>query len=216
MLGVDFTIQPIQIKDIAWLSGLLEGEGCFAAYKGLATIKLNMTDEDVVARAALLLGVHVTGPYVLKNPKYKPHYHANLFGNRAAAWMMTLYPFLGKRRQEKIREVLAVWQKQPKPGSHNSSKTHCPQGHAYTEDNAIIRINGSRHCRSCIQMRKRADYRRQNPEKCAADLAERRKKYHVRKGHTYYSLEERKVQIEPWQIKSLISDSEGRLSFIPE
>lgn len=43
----------IESKDLYWLSGLLEGEGCFRAQEhGQPIIVLAMSDEDVVARAA--------------------------------------------------------------------------------------------------------------------------------------------------------------------
>ena len=38
----------------------------------------------------------------------------------------------------------------------NSSKTHCPQGHEYTEANTYRRANGNRHCRICTLERNRA------------------------------------------------------------
>lgn len=37
--------------------------------------------------------------------------------------------------------------------THNSSKTHCPQGHAYDESNTYIDARGSRVCRSCGRIR---------------------------------------------------------------
>lgn len=40
---------------------------------------------------------------------------------------------------------------------HNLSKTHCPHGHAYDEENTLIGKSGSRFCRMCQTqaMRKR-------------------------------------------------------------
>jgi hypothetical protein len=38
----------------------------------------------------------------------------------------------------------------------NSSKTHCPQGHKYTEENTYRRANGNRHCRTCTLETNRA------------------------------------------------------------
>jgi hypothetical protein len=28
------TLYPVEVKDVAWLAGLLEGEGCFTSAKG--------------------------------------------------------------------------------------------------------------------------------------------------------------------------------------
>lgn len=39
----------------------------------------------------------------------------------------------------------------------NVAKTHCPQNHAYDEDNTAVR-NGRRHCKRCARDRRRARY----------------------------------------------------------
>lgn len=42
----------------------------------------------------------------------------------------------------------------PGCGSHNRSKTHCPQGHEYSETNTYT-YSGKRHCRECQRIRSR-------------------------------------------------------------
>ena len=101
-------------QDIAWLAGLLEGEGCFkvgrpARYptKAYPRISVQMTDEDVVRRAADIMGARFNGPY--ERPG-KTVWMANLQTRaEVAGWLMTLYPLMGARRQERIRELLAIW-----------------------------------------------------------------------------------------------------------
>lgn len=39
-------------------------------------------------------------------------------------------------------------------GRHHGDKTHCPQGHEYTEENTEV-WNGTRACRTCKRQRKR-------------------------------------------------------------
>jgi hypothetical protein len=39
-------------------------------------------------------------------------------------------------------------------------KTHCPQGHEYTEDNVYYSPDGGRHCRICMRARGAKNYRR--------------------------------------------------------
>lgn len=109
--------------DIAWLAGLVEGEGCIGFYKNgqhssgheyhLPKLTINMTDKDVIQKAADLFGSKVNGPY---NPgknasgeSYKQKFAVNVYGSRAIGWMMTLYPFLGSRRRAKAREVVQLW-----------------------------------------------------------------------------------------------------------
>lgn len=50
------------IAEIAWLGGLLEGEGCFISGSTSACprIILQMSDKDVVDRVAAYLGCRVT------------------------------------------------------------------------------------------------------------------------------------------------------------
>ena len=103
----------IQTKDIAWLAGFLEGEGTFGRYRNCLTIRAESTDKDVIHRVAKLLDVPVyASTYTSdKNIKWKPTWRFSIHGNRAAGWMMTLYPLLGERRKDKIREIIVVLRK---------------------------------------------------------------------------------------------------------
>ncbi len=40
-------------------------------------------------------------------------------------------------------------QRRGNTGLLNRSKTHCPQGHAYTPDNVLLEKGTRRHCRAC-------------------------------------------------------------------
>lgn len=95
------------LKDVYWLAGLLEGEGCFSTSRFCPIIALSMTDEDVVSRATKLLGASY-GRHICKKPR-KDCFQVHLYGDKAIAWMMTLYPLMGKRRQERIREIISGW-----------------------------------------------------------------------------------------------------------
>jgi hypothetical protein len=67
-----------------------------------------MTDEDVVRRAASMLGtdkVVSRGPY--KGQK-QPQWWVVIYGARAEATMRAVLPHMGKRRAGKIRELLAL------------------------------------------------------------------------------------------------------------
>lgn len=108
----------IEIRDIAWLAGLMEGEGSFSTYrkrhrqdghKRVAQLTLMMTDEDVVAKAAQLMGTRVYGPYGPYRGCTKQCWQVHMSGKRAIAWMFTLYPLMGKRRREAIERAVAEW-----------------------------------------------------------------------------------------------------------
>lgn len=108
----------IETKDIHWLAGLLEGEGCFALEKNNGSnskshnprITVAMTDKDVIDRAASILHTkvilrHRPGP----TGKWKDTYWARIGGNGAIQRMMTLYPLMGVRKQGRIRKAIAHW-----------------------------------------------------------------------------------------------------------
>lgn len=100
----------MEVVDIAWLAGLVEGEGCFPKSSS-PTIQIQMTDEDVIRKAARLFNVTPVGPND-RGPGRKQSWKLSFHSNHAIAWMMTLYSFLGNRRRARIREILAVWHHQ--------------------------------------------------------------------------------------------------------
>ena len=94
-------------SDFHWLVGLLEGEGSFyvkvdKGYKYPA-IALNMTDRDVVDRAAALMGATV---FRLKHGKNKDSFQCRVQGGRALLLFGKLQPHMGKRRQRQIAQTL--------------------------------------------------------------------------------------------------------------
>jgi hypothetical protein len=144
--------ERITTKDILWMSGLLEGEGCFQAggnRKGIPYISVGMTDRDVVEHAGRLLGAPKVGvasheqyPHLIA-AHHKPNYRVVVAGVTAAAWMMTVYQFMGERRKAKIREVLAAWRTAPTHNLEKRNATEC----AHTDDTAYCKGM----CRRCYQ-----------------------------------------------------------------
>lgn len=106
--------------DLAWLAGLLEGEGSFMTIKShvkgkvylYPKIVVTMTDLDVIQRASTLLGNAVYNVPLQKNGVSKlPQYRAQVSGAKAAELMRQLIPYMGKRRADKIREILRDYEK---------------------------------------------------------------------------------------------------------
>lgn len=111
-------VHGMKSTDIAWLAGLLEGEGTFGiqktgGYKGTIKIGLQMTDKDTVEKASDLLGGTLWGPHGPYGVSKQVTYQTSIFGTKAASWMMTVYSLMGERRQEKIRSLLTMWKSQP-------------------------------------------------------------------------------------------------------
>jgi hypothetical protein len=98
---------------LGWLAGLLEGEGCFYIHGHLAAIRLNMTDRDVVARAAELWGTNVRTEQRTKTNHrplhYKPLHCTSIAGPPAIQWMLRLRHLMGSRRRSKIEQVIREW-----------------------------------------------------------------------------------------------------------
>src|SRR3972149_6794270 len=108
----------VSSQDIAYLAGLLEGEGTFDNTKSQPRIRVGSLDQDVIERATKLLN---GCPSISRTPKGKTFYITTVCGQKAAAWMMTLYIFLGKRRKSKVHDVLPKWRSVPRPGHHPNS-----------------------------------------------------------------------------------------------
>lgn len=111
--------KAITIKDICWLAGLLEGEGCFMLRKVAnkdrqPVVRIATTDPDVIARVAGLLNSTLGGPYNNHGSSglvSKPLYETMVTGRKAVGWMLTLYSLLGGRRRERINYIIKEWRR---------------------------------------------------------------------------------------------------------
>lgn len=96
-------------KDLYWLAGLLEGEGSFLkappSNPNAISIQLEMTDKDIIEKAASIMKVPFFLPKRRKN--YKQSFRLRIGNARAAEWMKQLKPLMGQRRQKQIEEALA-------------------------------------------------------------------------------------------------------------
>lgn len=115
-------------RQICWVAGLLEGEGCFQNRSDRycsPLIQLMMTDKDVVVSAAKVLGAHKVVKCKQDTRTNKSIYRLNVYGRLSIEWMMTLYVLMGERRQAKIREILNQWRfgkKSPYPERKSYSR----------------------------------------------------------------------------------------------
>ena len=87
-------------RDLAWLAGLLEGEGSFLkappSNPNCPRISLEMTDKDIVERAAALMEGKAVKRETLKNPLWKSTYRVIIKGSRAVALMRSEERRVGK------------------------------------------------------------------------------------------------------------------------
>ena len=97
----------METTEAAWLAGLVEGEG----WLGSTAIRIEMTDSDVVARAATLMqGSFTPRP---RRGNNKLAYRANVYGPQAVQVMSAIRPYMGERRGHKIDLVLAQYFRVP-------------------------------------------------------------------------------------------------------
>jgi len=106
------------INNLYWLSGIIEGEGCFTTsiirkkYK-LFKIKVDSTDIDIATKVSkMMLGytrLYQTKSITLRDKGHKKLYCVLINGNLAIQWMMTLYPLMGIRRRARIKEIINEW-----------------------------------------------------------------------------------------------------------
>lgn len=107
----------------AWLAGLFEGEGTILAHPGTGEawwlrLAIEMTDEDVVKRAASVAGCgSVNGPYSRKTRNFvgkttfKPTYCWSVTrGQDVVDLVERLLPYLGDRRTRQVRQAVTQWE----------------------------------------------------------------------------------------------------------
>lgn len=133
--------------DIAWLAGLLEGEGNVAINGRSLTIRVKMTDHDVVLRAATILGGPMYTDPVIRSGKTKPTWTAQVKGALAAGWAMTLYPWFGQRRREQVRRAIAHWRTQGhgviSTGLEDSIRMYRHAGYCQTDIMKLLGVSKS-------------------------------------------------------------------------
>lgn len=94
------------VVDIAWASGLIEGEGCFTLHTGAPYFLLDSTDQDVVVKLhSIFPCTTMRGPYTDKSATNKPRWRVDAFGPKAVIVMDVVYPYMCSRRKNKIDEL---------------------------------------------------------------------------------------------------------------
>ena len=106
---------PTEVE-IAWLAGLIEGEGSIVRAlpdkgnpKGRYLFTLEMTDEDVVRRAQAIFGAGKVRESKTRGIGKLPRWVWRLDNRPDVHRLVTLiYPYLGERRKTRAKEAL-IW-----------------------------------------------------------------------------------------------------------
>lgn len=104
--------------EIAWIAGLLEGEGSFGLDKRsvkrykqstsppLPYIQISMVDEDVIGRFSKLVNKTYYSPR-RRTSKGKVFYKLHIGDRKTLFYLLPrIFPYLGKRRQQSVQECL--------------------------------------------------------------------------------------------------------------
>ena len=95
--------------EIAWIAGLLEGEGSFLlpppSNPSQVSIGIQMTDKDILERLQNYIGGSISKAKKQKE-HHKQSYALRIWGRKAEAIMELVYPYMGARRKERINECL--------------------------------------------------------------------------------------------------------------
>lgn len=95
----------LDMRQLAWLAGLLEGEGTFVkgspAKPRRPVTAIGMVDRDIIERVCDLWGTRLY-THIPKVERYKQVYHIAVYGDAARAIMGDIAPLMGARRGERI------------------------------------------------------------------------------------------------------------------
>lgn len=116
------------IRDLDWLAGWVEGEGCYSMARTRPhlvepIVTISTTDKDVAERGAKILRAEVRERQKAQ-PHHKQPYEVRLGGARALGWMLTLYPLMASRRRARIREVVLAWRSTVGPRLRRRARCH--------------------------------------------------------------------------------------------
>ena len=165
-LGVTRTIDR---EALAWAAGFYEGEGSIVAHShpvsGYSSISVTVSQASTEPlerfKAALGLGKLVTRPPSKLENRQTMYLWRVCSYERAQAVIAMLWPWLSIRRREQARRALQLVQAHwTRP--HKAARTHCKNGHEYTEANTRMYQYGThnpyRMCRACQREAAARDY----------------------------------------------------------
>lgn len=112
--------------EVAWLAGLIEGEGYFSiSKKGHISLGVNMCDLDIIERLREVTGEGLIYSRKVYVPNHSPSWSWKVAKHdEVQAIARTIRPWMGARRQARIDQVLAVQliRREPLMGSDRLSR----------------------------------------------------------------------------------------------
>ena len=181
-------------EELAWAGGLFEGEGSISDARNCPVIAVDMTDEDTVRRFYEIIGFgNVNGPYLSKTrTNRKPHWTWRVSGlHRVQAVIAALWPWLGKRRKQQVRAVIA---KSLFVGIRGENKRKCNKGHSF---HPKLDPLGYRYCATCRNIKRKEKRRLAKAKRSSGLGAVHSRKIHMRRtSRSRFSRQTRHLRLE--------------------
>lgn len=112
----------MSVEEVAWVAGLLEGEGSFMVQKkGSLCVSCSMTDEDVVRKLHELTGMGSVITDKLRIGRRQVYTWRIANRSKVVELITYLRPYMGSRRGGRIDEMLAYNFDNPKIRQENGA-----------------------------------------------------------------------------------------------
>lgn len=108
--------------DIAWMAGIIEGEGCIRTRRGLnPSVVVEMTDKDIIDRLHFINNGGSVSERKKKQDHHKQSWSWSLCSRQEVArLLLAIYPLMGQRKQHQISECTDAFLKPRNPGKKKS------------------------------------------------------------------------------------------------
>lgn len=100
--------QPLDVSQerVAWIAGILEGEGTWSETRQAWYVKVSMTDLDIIERLQEWTGVGRITEWRSPAAYHKTVYTWRVDAKIHREWLTLLvWPWLGERRKKRIRQL---------------------------------------------------------------------------------------------------------------
>jgi len=98
--------EEISSEEIAWVAGILEGEGCWTQTRNGWSIQVGMSDKDIIERLKSLTAVGHIYDQKSRQESHKAMYTWHVFRQHHREWLTSkVWPWLGERRRARIKEL---------------------------------------------------------------------------------------------------------------
>lgn len=139
--------------EIAWLAGILEGEGTFDVMEGkYIRITCGMTDKDIIERVQKIVNAGSVKTYTKSLPRKPLHVWTLCSQREVLDVLCAITPLMGERRRAKILEQANVAintnRETKKRILAKVERVHCFNGHVFEDVGFFMRGN-SKVCRQC-------------------------------------------------------------------